>query len=163
MVVFNSFSKDDDKILEFKYNAQREEIDPVFKYWFSSAKFDLMNFYNIEAALVNHKIIAISGCSIIQDRFRICQLLYVLPKYRDIYRDLLIRKNGFIFMHLESAKKLNLQKVFYTMHAENKKTEKALKVMLYKRQHYPYIKNFDYKGIIYINNCYQHCFEYIIQ
>jgi hypothetical protein len=160
MVTFKTLDQFDDKILEFRFRVRQEEDDLEFKYWFSINKFEKMNFYNIETALVDNKVIAISGSTIIDESFRICQLLYTLPTYRNVYRDLLIRNDGFIFRHLQTAKKLNINKIFYTMHGVNKKTEQALKVMLHKRHHYPFIRDFVYSGIIHLNNSDQHCFTY---
>jgi hypothetical protein len=162
MVNFLTLDKFDDKILEFRYNVSRMESDNEFKYWFSSKKFENMSFVNIEAAIVDSKVIAISGCSLLDDYLRICQLLYVLPNFRTTYRDLLIRDDGFISRHITTAKKLKIKKMLYSMHVANKKTEKAVKVMLNKRHLYNYIKDFTYIGINKLNNTEQHCFVSII-
>lgn len=149
------------EVLEFRYRISREEADTEYRYWFSTNKFENMNIKNVEAALLDNRIISVSCCSLLDnDTLRVAQLHYTLFDYRQKYRDLLITESGFLDRHLQTAKKLNANKMLIAIHPFSKKTQKVLDIYLNRRDRYRWLKEFDYTGIKTLNNVEQHCFEY---
>lgn len=134
------------------------ETDKEYLYWFTDERLSRL-FYNIELCLVNDFVISFSGCSIVDNRLRIGQQHYTLPTYRKHYRDILIRKSGFIDRHINTAKHLNLNTIFIAMHVFNKKTNTLVNIFDKKRSKYRHLDKFYYCGVHNINHVNQRCYE----
>ena len=160
MIQYRTLLPNDELLLKFKFTIFRTEPDSTYRYWFTSKKFDSTGFFNIEAALIDNEIIGISGCSQFNDTtLRIAQMHYTIPEYRPKFRDLLIRENGFIDRHIQTALSLNLDTMLIAIHAFNKKTETIVNVYEKKRKHYRHLKNLTYSGVQEIFGINQHCYE----
>lgn len=146
---------------EFCRSVIDTEPDTSYHHWWTDDRMKRI-FYNVELCLVHNNVIGFSGCSVNNGRLRVAQQHYTLLGYRQKYRDLLIRENGFMDRHISTAKDLGLNKILITMHAFNKKTIAVEKIYKNKRQSYRHLKNLQYKGIEKINDVDQHCYEMMI-
>lgn len=162
MVVFDTLKSNDSLIDDFISSVRSVETDEMYLYWFSKEKIEKNNFVNIEVALLDGKVIAFSGCSLLSDgRLRVIQMLYTLPQYRKQYRDLCIQKGGFIDRHIATAKELGVDKLVTCVHAFNSKTKTMERLFLKnKKNRFRGLKLFEYKGIGIFNHTEQHYFEY---
>ncbi len=155
---FKTVVYNDPLLIKFCSLVHNTETDKEFKKWFTDDRLSRL-FYNIELCLIDGSPISFSGCSILDSKLRVAQQHYTLLEYRKNFRDLLIRKNGFMDRHIKTAKSLNLSTILITMHSFNKKTDTVVKIYDKKRKYYRHLKDLKYIGLHKINAVNQHCYE----
>lgn len=151
----------DPLLTQFCNDVIETEMDTSYHHWWTDERMKKI-FHNVELCLVNNKVISFSGCSINNNRLRIAQQHYTLLEYRKDYRDILIRKDGFIDRHIKTAIDLDLHKLLITIHTFNKKTKYIERIYRKKRHLYRHLKDFEYVGVEKVNYVNQHCYEKII-
>lgn len=158
MLSYKTVVYGDPLLPEFCNKVYALESDKTYLRWFSDDRLSRL-FYNIELCLVDNIPISFSGCSIVDNRLRISQQHYTLPTYRNQYRDILIRKSGFIDRHIRTARLLKLDTLLITLHGFNKKTNTLINILDKKRNNYRHLNKFYYCGINNINNTDQLWYE----
>lgn len=155
--------------IDFSYNElvnkfyNNKFIEEIYK--FSNKKWDKTYFDCIEAIKINDQIVGISGAAIHNNSVRILMHRYSLFEFRQIANNYTWHKDGVIDQHLDYAKNINKQAIFFTIYEHNK-TLKVFSNYLKKRKsnkNKPLLGKFEYfnKPVLF-NNTLQTIFYYKI-
>jgi hypothetical protein len=104
-----------EEILEFILKV-REECDDTMLQWFSGDKWIYKNYEYVLGIIHENDIVGISCAKSYERWHRIGTPQYVLKKYRNMYRNSLLRSDGFLDQHLKES-----NKVFFSIHAYNRR------------------------------------------
>lgn len=155
--------------INFNFDKMKNKNEKTFEdgFRFTAYKFFNTKFHHVACASINDNIYSFSGAVEHEKYMKIAIYHYSLKKYRKNkeLRSPLWRENGFLDKHIDIAKKLNKDAVFFTIYNHNNSLKYFIEnFKLDKRRHEKFhdlknLQKFKYEGEIIYNQCEQSLFS----